>query len=223
MFGGKISVPMVLRLPTGGGMNAGAQHSQSLEAWVAHIPGLKVVFPSNAEDAWGLMLTAIEDDNPVCYLESKALYSRKSEVPDHVAPIPFGLAKVKREGSDVSIITYGKQVYDALTAAEQLAQEGIEAEVIDLRSLYPLDKEAIRASVAKTHHAVVVTEEVKRGGYGGELSAMISEELFDELDAPVVRIGALNTPVPYATNLESAVLPNVADIVNGIKGMGLKK
>ncbi|CAM4215265.1 alpha-ketoacid dehydrogenase subunit beta [Paenibacillus macerans] len=223
MFGGKISVPMVLRLPTGGGMNAGAQHSQSLEAWVTHIPGLKVVFPSNAEDAWGLMLTAIEDNNPVCYLESKALYARKSEVPDHVAPIPFGVAKVKREGRDVSVITYGKQVHDALTAAEQLAREGIEAEVIDLRSLYPLDKDMIRATVAKTHRAVVVTEEVKRGGYGGELSAMISEEMFDELDAPVVRIGALNTPVPYAPDLETVVLPNAADIVNGVKSMGLNK
>ncbi|GGF99508.1 TPP-dependent acetoin dehydrogenase complex, E1 protein subunit beta [Paenibacillus albidus] len=219
MFGGKISVPLVLRLPAGGGISAGAQHSGSLEAWVTHVPGLKVVYPSNAQDAWGLMLTAIEDDNPVVYIESKVLYSKKFQVDDTVAAIPFGVASVKREGSDVSIITYGKQVEDALSAAKALAEEGIEAEVIDLRSLYPLDKEAIFASVAKTHRALVVTEEVKRGGFGGELSAMISELCFDELDAPVVRIGALNTPVPYSPALEAYVLPNTEDIIQGIKSM----
>lgn len=219
MFGGKISVPLVLRVPAGGGTNAGAQHSQSLEAWVAHIPGLKVVYPSTPQDAWGLMLTAIEDDNPVVYIESKVLYSRKGEVEDKVEPIPFGSAKTCREGKDVTIVTYGKQVFDALDAAKQLAEEGIEAEVIDLRSLYPLDKESIFRSIGKTHRALVVTEEAKRGGYGGELSALISEEIFDELDAPVVRIGALNTPIPYSPQLESYVLPNAADIVNGIKGM----
>lgn len=133
---------------------------------MTHVPGLKVVYPSSAQDAWGMMLTAIEDDNPVVYIESKVLYSKKYEVDDKVAAIPFGVASVKREGSDVSIITYGKQVDDALSAAKALAKEGIEAEVIDLRSLYPLDQEAIFASVAKTHRALVVTEEVKRGGFG---------------------------------------------------------
>ncbi|MDT3427888.1 pyruvate dehydrogenase E1 component beta subunit [Paenibacillus forsythiae] len=219
MFGGKISVPLVLRLPAGGGISAGAQHSGSLEAWVTHVPGLKVVYPSNAADAWGLMLTAIDDDNPVVYIESKVLYSQKSEVPEKVAPIPFGSAAIAREGADVSIITYGKQVHDALKAAAALAKEGIEAEVIDLRSLYPLDKETIFRSIAKTHRALVVTEEVKRGGYGGELSALIAEECFDELDAPVVRIGALNSPVPYTQVLESLVLPGAEDIVKGVKAM----
>ncbi|NGM84740.1 alpha-ketoacid dehydrogenase subunit beta [Paenibacillus sp. 7124] len=219
MFGGKISVPLVLRLPAGGGISAGAQHSGSLEAWVTHVPGLKVVYPSNAQDAWGLMLTAIDDDNPVVYIESKVLYSQKSEVPDKVDPIPFGSARIAREGADVSIITYGKQVHDALKAAAALAKDGIEAEVIDLRSLYPLDKATIFGSVAKTHRALVVTEEVKRGGYGGELSALISEQCFDELDAPVVRIGALDTPVPYSQVLESLVLPSAEDIVKGVKEM----
>ncbi|MFD1776047.1 alpha-ketoacid dehydrogenase subunit beta [Paenibacillus rhizophilus] len=217
MFGGKISVPLVLRLPAGGGISAGAQHSGSLEAWVTHVPGLKVVYPSNARDAWGLMLNAIDDDNPVVYIESKVLYSQKSEVPDEIAPIPFGSASVAREGADVSVITYGKQVHDSLKAAAALAKDGIEVEVIDLRSLYPLDKETIFKSVAKTHRALVVTEEVKRGGYGGELSALISEQCFDELDAPVVRIGALDSPVPYSQILESLVLPSVEDIIKGIK------
>ncbi|AHV98875.1 alpha-ketoacid dehydrogenase subunit beta [Paenibacillus sabinae] len=219
MFGGKISVPLVLRLPAGGGISAGAQHSGSLEAWVTHVPGLKVVYPSNAQDAWGLMLTAIDDDNPVVYIESKVLYSQKSELPDKVEPIPFGSARIAREGSDVSIITYGKQVHDALKAAAALAKDGIEAEVIDLRSLYPLDKETIFGSVGKTHRALVVTEEVKRGGYGGELSALISEQCFDELDAPVVRIGALDAPVPYSQVLESLVLPSAEDIIKGVKEM----
>ncbi|QWU15374.1 pyruvate dehydrogenase E1 component beta subunit [Paenibacillus sophorae] len=219
MFGGKISVPLVLRLPAGGGISAGAQHSGSLEAWVTHVPGLKVVYPSNAADAWGLMLTAIDDDNPVVYIESKVLYSQKSEVPDKVSKVPFGSAAIAREGADVSIITYGKQVHDALKAAAALAKDGIEAEVIDLRSLYPLDKETIFRSVAKTHRALVVTEEVKRGGYGGELSALVSEQCFDELDAPVVRIGALDSPVPYSQVLESLVLPSVEDIVKGVKEM----
>ncbi|AIQ14363.1 alpha-ketoacid dehydrogenase subunit beta [Paenibacillus durus] len=219
MFGGKISVPLVLRLPAGGGISAGAQHSGSLEAWVTHVPGLKVVYPSNAADAWGLMLTAIDDDNPVVYIESKVLYSQKSEVPERMTKVLFGSAAIAREGADVSIVTYGKQVHDALKAAAALAKDGIEAEVIDLRSLYPLDKETIFGSVTKTHRALVVTEEVKRGGYGGELSALISEQCFDELDAPVVRIGALDSPVPYSQVLESLVLPSVADIVKGVKEM----
>lgn len=219
MFGGKISVPMVVRLPAGGGVRAAAQHSQSLEAWVTHIPGLKVVYPSNPQDARGLMLTAIEDDNPVMYLEHKALYAVKGEVEDKVEPIPFGKAKVKREGRDVTVITYGKQVYDALHASEELSKEGIDVEVIDLRSLYPLDKDAIFKSVAKTNRVLIVTEENKRGGFGGEISATIAEECFDELDAPVVRIGTLNTPIPFSPELEDYVLPSAKDIIHGIKSM----
>ena len=159
MFGGKISLPMVVRLPAGAGSGAAAQHSQSLEAWVTHIPGLKVVYPSCAEDALGLMLTAIDDDNPVIFFEGKLLYGMKTEV-NSFEPIPLGKGKICREGGDVSIITYGRQVFDALKAADKLAADGIEAEVIDLRSLYPLDKELIEQSLSKTHKAIVLSEEV---------------------------------------------------------------
>ena len=216
MFGGKISMPMVVRLPAGAGTGAAAQHSQSLEAWLTHVPGLKVVYPSCAQDALGLMLSAIDDDNPVMYFEQKVLLSMKSEVTS-LEPIPLGKGRIVREGGDLSIITYGRQVYDALEAAEKLAADGIGVEVIDLRSLYPLDKELIGESIAKTHKAIVITEEVKRGGFGGEISAIIGEELFDYLDAPVVRIGALDTPVPFAPVLEQYYMPNAQDIINGAK------
>ena len=212
MFGGKISMPMVVRLPAGAGTGAAAQHSQSLEAWVTHVPGLKVVYPSCAQDALGLMLTAIDDDNPVMFFENKVLLSMKSEVTSF-EPIPMGKGKIVREGTDLSIITYGRQVYDALTAADALAEKGISAEVVDLRSLYPLDKAIIGESISKTHKAIVITEEVRRGGYGGEISAIIGEEFFDYLDAPVARIGALDTPVPFAPNLEAYYIPNHLDII----------
>lgn len=218
MFGGNISVPMVLRMASGTGSSGAAQHSQSLEAWVTHIPGLKVVFPATPQDALGLMLSAIDDDNPVVFFEHKSLYARKGEVAS-LDPIPLGQGKVVREGSDVSIITYALQLYDALEAADTLEKDGIHAEVIDLRSLYPLDKGLIAQTVSKTHRAVVITEENRRGGYGGEISAMISEELFDALDAPVARLGALNTPAPYAPNQERYYLPNAVDIVNAVKKM----
>lgn len=218
MFGGKISMPMVVRLPAGAGTGAAAQHSQSLEAWLTHVPGLKVVYPSCAQDALGLMLSAIDDDNPVMYFEQKVLLSMKSEVTS-LEPIPLGKGRIVREGSDLSIITYGRQVYDALEAAEKLAADGIGVEVIDLRSLYPLDKELIGESIAKTHKAIVITEEVKRGGFGGEISAIIGEEFFDYLDAPVIRIGALDTPVPFAPNLEQYYIPNAQDILIAAKKM----
>lgn len=218
MFGGKISMPMVVRLPAGAGTGAAAQHSQSLEAWLTHVPGLKVVYPSCAQDALGLMLSAIDDDNPVMYFEQKVLLSMKSEVTS-LEPIPLGKGRIVREGGDLSIITYGCQVYDALEAAEKLAADGIGVEVIDLRSLYPLDKELIGESIAKTHKAIVITEEVKRGGFGGEISAIIGEEFFDYLDAPVIRIGALDTPVPFAPNLEQYYIPNAQDILIAAKKM----
>jgi len=217
MSGGKMSIPLVVRLPGGGGMSAAAQHSQSLEAWLTHIPGLKVVYPSTPADAAGLLLTAIDDDNPVAFYEHKGLYALKGEVPDDIKPIPFGVADIKREGKDITIIATGKMVHEALSAAEQLSKDGIEAEVVDPRTLFPLDKETIFNSVKKTNKVLVVTEENKRGGYGGEISAMISEECFDNLDAPVVRIGALNTPIPFASCLENFVLPDSKDIVNGVK------
>lgn len=218
MFGGKIGMPMVVRLPAGAGSGAAAQHSQSLEAWCTHIPGLKVVYPSTPQDALGLMLTAIDDDNPVIFFENKLLYGMKGEV-SSLDPIPLGKGKIVREGSDLSIITYSRQVFDALKAADVLAKEGIEAEVIDLRSLYPLDKEIIGQSLEKTHKAIVLTEEVKRGGYGGEISAIIAEEYFDLLDAPVARIGALNIPVPFAPNLEQYFMPNELDVIAAAKNM----
>ena len=216
MFGGKISMPMVVRLPAGAGTGAAAQHSQSLEAWLTHVPGLKVVYPSCAQDALGLMLAAIDDEDPVMYFEQKTLFGVKGEV-TCLEPIPLGKGRVARPGSDLSIITYGKQVYDALEAADKLAGEGVDVEVIDLRSLYPLDKELIGETIAKTHKAIVITEEVKRGGYGGEISAIIGEEFFDYLDAPVIRIGALDTPVPFAPNLEQYYIPNAQDILVAAK------
>lgn len=219
MFGGKITVPMVVRLPSGGGVQAAAQHSQSLEAWLTHVPGLKVVYPSTPQDALGLMLTAIEDDNPVMYIEHKAMYAMKGEVADAVAPIAFGVADVKREGSDVTVIAYGKMLHEALKAAEELAKEGIEVEIVDPRTLYPLDKETIFKSVEKTNKVVIATEETKRGSYAGEIAALLAEKCFDYLDAPIIRVGALDTPIPFTACLESYVLPNFVDIVNGIKSI----
>ena len=217
MSGGKITLPMVVRLPGGGGISAAAQHSQSLEAWLTHMPGLKVVYPSTPADAAGLMLTSIDDDNPVIFMEHKVLYGLKGEVPDDIKPIPLGVADIKKEGKDITIIATGKMVHEALKAARQLSKEGIEAEVVDPRTLVPLDKETIFNSVKKTSKVLVVTEENKRGGYGGEISAMIGEEIFDYLDAPIVRIGALNTPIAFSPGLESYILPNFKDIVNGVK------
>lgn len=217
MFGGKINLPLVVRMPIGAGVQASAQHSQSLEAWFTHVPGLKVVYPSTPEDALGLMMSSIEDDNPVIFFEHKLLYGVSGEVAEDIKSIPLGVAKVQRKGTDVTIIATGKMVYDALEAAEKLSKEGISAEVIDPRTLYPLDKKTIFESIEKTNKVVVVTEEHKRGGYGGEISAMISEECFDSLDAPVARIGALNVPMPYAPALENLVIPNSQDIINEIR------
>ena len=218
MFGGKISMPMVVRLPAGAGTGGAAQHCQSLEAWLTHVPGLKVVYPSNAQDALGLLLTSIDDDNPVMFFENKTLYGVKGEV-DSFDPIPLGKGRIALEGEDVTIITYGRQVYTALDAAKKLAADGIKAEVIDIRTLFPLDKDLIRESLEKTHKAIIITEETKRGGYGGEISATIGEEMFDLLDAPVARIGALDTPVPFAPNLEQYYMPNDVDIVVAAKKM----
>lgn len=218
MFGGRISLPMVVRLPAGGGISAAAQHSQSLEAWLTHVPGLKVVYPSTPQDALGLMLTAIDDQDPVMFVEHKALYAMKGDVTD-MNPIPLGKGDIKREGKDVTIIATGKMVHESLAAAAELEKDGISCEVLDPRTLYPLDKDLIKKSLEKTHRVVIITEENKRGGYGGEISAMISEEYFDLLDAPVVRIGALNTPIPFSVKLEQFVLPNSKDVENAVKGL----
>ncbi|HOH70217.1 MAG TPA: alpha-ketoacid dehydrogenase subunit beta [Sedimentibacter sp.] len=220
MFGGEINLPMVLRVPAGAGIGAAAQHSQSLEAWATHVPGLKVVYPSNAQDAYGLLLTSIDDQNPVVFVENKVLYGMKNDVDENeLKPIPLGKARIAREGTDVSIITYGRQVYDALQAAEELAKDSINAEVIDLRTLVPIDKETIFNSVEKTHKVVVVSEECKRGAYTADIAALIAEERFYECDAPIMRIGALNTPIPFATDLEKYVVPNSSDIVTAAKSL----
>ena len=217
MTGGQISVPMVIRAPMGSGRRNAGQHSQCLEALFTHIPGLKVVCPSTAADAKGLLKSAIRDDDPVVFLEHKLLYARKEEIPDEEYLIPLGKADVKRPGKDVTIITWSRQVYFALEAAETLAAEGIDAEVLDLRTLVPLDWEAIKESVCKTHNVVIVEEGIKRGGVGAELSAQITEDLFDELDAPVGRVAGLNVVSPFSPVLEDAEFPHPADIVAGVK------
>jgi len=218
MFGGKVKVPMVLRAPSGGGTGASAQHSQSLEAIYAHIPGLKVVVPSTPYDAKGLLKTAIRDDNPVIFLEQKLLYRTKGEVPEEEYTIPFGQADIKRAGSDITVITYGRMVFMCLEAAAKLKEEGIDVEVIDVRSLLPLDTDTLIESVKKTKHCVVVHEAVKFGGFGGELAATINEsDAFYHLDAPVKRLGAVSAPIPFNPILEKNCFPTVEGIIAAVK------
>ena len=218
MFGGKVKVPMVLRTPSGGGTGAAAQHSQSLEALLAHIPGLKVVIPSTPYDAKGLLKTAIRDDNPVMFLEQKLLYRTKGEVPEEEYEIPFGVADIKKSGTDCTIITYGRMVQMSLQAAEELGREGVDVEVIDIRTLLPLDSQTLIESVKKTKHCVVVHEAVKFGGFGGELAATINEsEAFYYLDAPVRRLGALFAPIPFNPVLEKNCFPTVEGIIAAVK------
>lgn len=219
MVGGKIKLPMVVRLPLGAGTRAAAQHSQSLEAWLAHIPGLKVVYPSSPNDAYGLMLKAIEDDNPVIFLEHKLLYGIKGDVDENSKPIEFGKADVKREGKDLTVVATGKMVYEALNAAEELAKEGIDVEVIDPRTLFPFDKETLFNSIEKTNKLIIVTEENKRGSFAGEISAIVAEECFDNLDAPIIRVCSVNSPVPFSPVLEDYYVPNSGDIVKAAKKM----
>ncbi|MCM3399915.1 alpha-ketoacid dehydrogenase subunit beta [Oceanobacillus profundus] len=224
MYGGKGKVPMVVRTPSGSGTGAAAQHSQSLEAWVTHIPGLKVVQPSTAYDAKGLLKAAMDDDNPVIFYEHKLLYKTSSEVPEEEYSIPLGKAEVKREGTDITIVATAIMVHKALEAAAELEKEGISVEVVDPRTLVPLDTETIIESVAKTGHLVVVHEAVKRGGFGGEIASMIAEsEAFDYLDAPIKRLGGVETPIPYNPELEKAAIPQVPDIVNAVKEALTKK
>jgi pyruvate dehydrogenase E1 component beta subunit len=217
MTGGQVTVPMVLRAPMGSGRRNAGQHSQNLETLFTHVPGLKVVCPSTAKDAKGLLKSAIRDDDPVIFLEHRLLYAKKEEIPEEEYLIPLGKADIKREGKDITVITYSRQVYFALEAAEELAKEGIDVEVLDLRSLVPLDWDAIKESVSKTHNVVIVHEAVKRSGFGGELAAQISCELFDELDAPVERVAALNEVPPFAPTLEDEFFPHPADIVKAVK------
>jgi pyruvate dehydrogenase E1 component beta subunit len=216
MFGGQCSVPMVLRTPHGGGLNAGPQHSQCLEAWLAHIPGLKVVCAATPGDAYGLLRAAIADPDPVIFIEHKGLYGSKGPV-DRSTPDVIGKARTVRPGRDATVVTYGATVHTALAAAQQLAGEGVEVEVIDLRSLQPWDRTAVLASVARTHRAVVVHEAVQAFGAGAEIAATLADEGFDDLDAPVVRVGAPFMPVPFAKSLEQGYDIGAAKIVAALR------
>jgi 2-oxoisovalerate dehydrogenase E1 component len=215
MSGGLTPVPMVLRTAVGGGLQVGAQHSQMLEAWLTHVPGLKVVVPSTPSDARGLMASCIADEDPCVFIEQVALLSRKGVVDD--VAVPLGVADVKRPGSDVTVVTYGRQVHDAVAVAESLARAGVDVEVLDLRSLVPLDEAAVLESVGRTRRAVVFHEAVVTGGFGAELAAGISEALFGRLAAPVLRVGALAAPLPYAKRLERLALPGPERLVEALE------
>ncbi|MGI6034321.1 MAG: alpha-ketoacid dehydrogenase subunit beta [Limnochordia bacterium] len=217
MFGGKAKVPMVVRTQGGGGRGNAAQHSQSLEAWFVHIPGLKVVMPATPYDAKGLLKSAIRDDNPVIFLENKNLYFRKGLVPEGEYTIPLGVADIKRPGRDVTLIATSRMVGEALEAAEVLAQSGIDVEVIDPRTVAPLDMGTIVDSVKKTNRAVIVHEACRTCGIGAEIGMRLMEEAFDYLDAPVKRVAAVDVPVPYNRILEDAALPNLEDIISGVR------
>jgi len=217
MFGGQCSVPMVLRTPHGGGLNAGPQHSQCLEAWLAHIPGLKVVCPSDPASAYGLLRMAIDDPDPVIVVEHKRLYGLKQDVSGPLVALPLGVAATLRPGRDATIVSYGAMVHTALEAATILAAEGVEAEVIDLRSLQPWDEAAVLASLARTHRLVVAHEAVEAFGIGAEIVARMADIGFDELDGPIVRVGAPFMPVPFARSLETAYLPDAARIAAAVR------
>jgi len=217
MFGGQVDVPMVLRMPTGSVKGAAAHHSQSLEAWFVHIPGLRVVFPSTPADAKGLIKTCIRGLDPVLFFEHKRLYKMSGEVPEEEFLIPLGRADVKREGSDVTVIATGWMVHLALEAADRLSQDGISAEVVDPRCLAPLDKETVFSSVRKTNRVVIVEEAAKTGAFGAQVAAWIAEEVFDHLDAPVCRVAARDVPIPFSPPMEEHVLPQVGDIVAAIR------
>ncbi len=216
MSGGQGHVPMVFRTQGGAGNCLAAQHSQSLEAFYYHVPGLKVVMPSTPYDAKGLLKSAIREDDPVVFIEHKLLYMTEGEVPEEDYLIPLGKAEVKREGKDATIVTYSYMTLKCLEAAGLLAKEGISAEVIDLRTLHPMDKECVLDSVGKTGKLVVVHEACKRGGVGGDISAMVVEEAFDVLDAPVVRVAGKNTTIPFNLDLERASVPSVEEIIEGV-------
>jgi acetoin:2,6-dichlorophenolindophenol oxidoreductase subunit beta len=214
MFGGKCSIPMVVRAPAGSGTGAAAQHSQSLEAWFVNVPGIKVIAPSSPYDAKGLLVSAIRDNNPVLFMEHKLLYRSKGPVPEETFCIPLQSAEVKREGRDLTIVAYSIMAQRALEAAEKLASEGIEVEVVDPRCLKPLDTDTIVRSVCKTGRVLIVHEAPLTGGFGGELAAVIaSSEAFDYLDAPIQRLAGLDAPIPYNRTLERASVPQVEDIV----------
>jgi pyruvate/2-oxoglutarate/acetoin dehydrogenase E1 component len=217
MFGGKAKIPMVMRTACGAGIGAAAQHSQCLEALFMHLPGLKVVMPSTPYDAKGLLIEAIRDDNPVVFLEHKMLYAMEGEVPEGEYTIPLGQADIKREGKDVTVVATANMVHTALGAAEKLAADGISLEVVDPRSLYPLDGETIFTSVKKTHRLVILHEEVKFAGSGAEIAAQVAEEAFDYLDAPILRVAAPYCPVPFSPPLENAYVPSEQQLIDAVE------
>lgn len=217
MYGGKGKVPLVLRTPSGSGTGAAAQHSQSLEAWMTHIPGLKVIQPSTAYDAKGLLKAAIDDNNPVIFYEHKLLYKTRSAVPEELYTIPLGKADIKREGEHVTIVATAIMVHRALEAADVLAKDGVEVEIIDPRTLVPLDEECIIQSVKKTGRLLVVHEAVKRGGYGAEIASLVAEKAFNYLKGPIKRLGGIAVPMPSSKILETAAVPQTEDIVKASK------
>ena len=220
MSAGQIKVPLVIRMASGAGSQLGAQHSHSLEGWYAHVPGLKVVCPSNPRDAKGLLKTAFRDDNPVIFIEHTAIYSLKGDVPEGEYTVPFGEANVVRPGRDVTIVGYSGSVHQGLRAASMLAeQDEIEAEVIDLRTLRPLDLDTVLESVRRTNHAVIVEDDWRFGGFAGEVVSLVQEHAFDALDAPIARVCGADVPMPYSRALEMAALPSEQQIVDAVRRM----
>jgi pyruvate dehydrogenase E1 component beta subunit len=217
MFGGQVKVPLVIWAPDGAGLSAAAHHSQSLESWFIHTPGLKVVVPSEPADVKGLLKAAIRDDDPVIFFQHKKLFAKEGPVPEGEHIVPLGKAEVKRPGNHVTILTYGAGFYLSMEAAKELTGMGIEAEVIDLRTLKPLDFDTVSDSIKKTNRAVVVHEACLSGGFGAEVAARISSDLFDYIDAPILRVAAKDVPMPFSPPLESFVLPNVEDVINAVR------
>ena len=217
MSGGQIKVPLTVRTQGGAGWSPGAQHAQQVEAWFCHVPGLKVVYASTASDVRGLLWSAIYDDNPVVFFEHRTLYPLKEDVPEELEPIPLGQARIHREGSDVTVVAIGRLVHESLTAAEEAESEGISVEVLDPRTLQPLDEESLVASVKKTNRCVVAHEAITRMGYGAEVSSVVQEQAFDWLDAPVERVGAKFAPLPFAPVMEQYVVPHAEDVLNAIR------
>ena len=217
MSGGQVKVPLTIRTQGGAGWSPGAQHAQQLESWFVHVPGLKVVYPSTPEDARGLLWSSIYDDNTVIFFEHRLLYPLKGNVPDEIEPIELGKARVLREGSDVTVVAIGRMVPEALQAADDAEQEGISVEVVDPRTLLPLDEETLIASVKKTTRCVTAHEAVTRGGFGAEVAAVIQQGAFDYLDAPIERVGAKFAPLPFAPAMEQWVVPHAADVLEAVK------
>jgi len=217
MSGGQVKVPLTVRTQGGAGWSPGAQHAQQVEAWFCHVPGLKVVFASTATDVRGLLWSAIYDDNPVVFFEHRTLYPLKEDVPEELEPIPLGQARVHRKGDDVTVVAIGRLVHEALKAAAEAESEGISVEVIDPRTLQPLDEEAIVGSVKKTNRCVVAHEAVTRMGFGAEIAALVQQQAFDWLDAPVERVGAKFVPLPFAPVMEQYVVPHAEDVLHAIK------